>query len=203
MGRLTKEIKEAIIRNGIAAAGIPAKKQAIIERRKAFAESLRIDALGGIEEANRAEKIQEEIKKLTNSAPKNIIESYGGTLRMDYEIVANIGGLRYRAYFSGLTRYEREKNIYRITPSHHTVMADSFLASEFSHIENESNCIDAEELNISACIKATVNTVKTIKRLLEIWPEAKELLPDSTETKAAQLPAIRREDLNAMIGLPK
>lgn len=48
-----------------------------------------------------------------------------------------------------------------------------------------------------------VNSVSTVKRLLEIWPEAKDLIPQS-ESKAVQanLPAIPLEQLNALIGVP-
>ena len=43
--------------------------------------------------------------------------------------------------------------------------------------------------------------MRTVKRLLEEWPEAKELLP--ADAPSAPLPpAIRRETLNEMIGLP-
>ncbi|HCB7909484.1 TPA: hypothetical protein M2D74_002482, partial [Escherichia coli] len=43
--------------------------------------------------------------------------------------------------------------------------------------------------------------VRTVKQLLDVWPEAKELLP--TDAPPVPLaPAVHRETLNEMIGLP-
>ncbi|WP_242452188.1 Nmad5 family putative nucleotide modification protein, partial [Providencia rettgeri] len=42
----------------------------------------------------------------------------------------------------------------------------------------------------------------TVKRLLTIWPEAKELLPKDVEKASVQLPALKVEKLNEIIGLP-
>ena len=42
----------------------------------------------------------------------------------------------------------------------------------------------------------------TVKRLIEVWPESKELLPKEADKASTALPALRVEDLNKMIGLP-
>ncbi|MFT7963069.1 Nmad5 family putative nucleotide modification protein, partial [Salmonella enterica] len=44
--------------------------------------------------------------------------------------------------------------------------------------------------------------VTTVKRLIEVWPESKELLPKEADKASTALPALRVEDLNKMIGLP-
>ncbi|ELV4980379.1 hypothetical protein SHB81_000001, partial [Escherichia coli] len=49
---------------------------------------------------------------------------------------------------------------------------------------------------------AALNSVTTVKRLIEVWPESKELLPKEADKASTALPALRVEDLNKMIGLP-
>lgn len=49
-------------------------------------------------------------------------------------------------------------------------------------------------------LKTVLNSVKTTKQLIAVWPEVVELLPPEEAPK--QLPAIRTESLNKAIGLP-
>jgi hypothetical protein len=58
------------------------------------------------------------------------------------------------------------------------------------------------EKEIEATVWAALNSVTTLKRLIEVWPESKELIPKDSDNAKAALPALRVEDLNRMIGLP-
>ncbi|MCZ5321574.1 Nmad5 family putative nucleotide modification protein [Escherichia coli] len=40
-----------------------------------------------------------------------------------------------------------------------------------------------------------MNSVTTVKRLIEVWPESKELLPKEADKASTALPALRVEDL--------
>ncbi|EGG5425906.1 hypothetical protein HJ623_005054, partial [Salmonella enterica] len=59
----------------------------------------------------------------------------------------------------------------------------------------------SDETDIRQNVTAALNKARTVKRLLEQWPEAKELLP-AEDAVVPLPPAIRREALNEMIGLP-
>ena len=62
--------------------------------------------------------------------------------------------------------------------------------------------LDEERATLSAQVRGALSKFTTVKRLLDAWPEAKELLPDRLPEAKPALPAIRTEDLNALIGLP-
>lgn len=63
--------------------------------------------------------------------------------------------------------------------------------------------IKDKEASIVASVEAVVNSVTTERKLLKVWPEAKELLPKASEiAQKANLPALRIEELNSIVGLP-
>lgn len=51
-------------------------------------------------------------------------------------------------------------------------------------------------------IEPVLGSVTTVAKLLEIWPEARELLPEGWETSKGGVPAIVVEELNKAVGLP-
>lgn len=51
-------------------------------------------------------------------------------------------------------------------------------------------------------IEPVVGSVTTVARLLDVWPEVKELLPDGWENSNGGVPAIVVADLNKAVGLP-
>ncbi|MFN0682916.1 Nmad5 family putative nucleotide modification protein, partial [Escherichia coli] len=63
-----------------------------------------------------------------------------------------------------------------------------------------SNSSDSDQ-TVQA-VRLPLNSVTTVKRLIEVWPESKELLPKEADKASTALPALRVEDLNKMIGLP-
>lgn len=57
-----------------------------------------------------------------------------------------------------------------------------------------------EKTRLSVC--AILDSVTTVKKLIDIWPEAKEfILPYMSESKCT-LPAIQFKEVNKMLGLP-
>ncbi|EFA3954189.1 hypothetical protein E2P51_25425 [Escherichia coli] len=80
-------------------------------------------------------------------------------------------------------------------------MANDPLVTECYGFDTLYEQIQSDESDIRQNVSAALSKVRTVKRLLEEWPEAKELLP--ADAPSAPLPpAIRRETLNEMIGLP-
>jgi hypothetical protein len=69
-----------------------------------------------------------------------------------------------------------------------------------AYIDNET-AMRKEQREISAAVNATLNSVTTVKRLLEVWPEAAKYLPKNPDKP--QLPALRIDDLNARIAAAK
>lgn len=108
------------------------------------------------------------------------------------------------AFFNGnRSEYERRApdHIAKVTPRELTLTAEDPLVDEFYTFDEREQKIDELQTNVKANVNAALQKVRTVKRLLEEWPEAAELLPPDTP-KAPPVPAVRREALNEMLGLP-
>lgn len=152
-------------------------------------------ALGGVEAVA-------EIERLIGQLPDGV-RIANGFVKRDYELYnLNVAGLRVRAQFNGSeARHDGPECVYKITPNSYTLLADDPLTAEFHAIHEEQQLLDKQRSALTANVRAAVQSVTTIKKLLEVWPEAAELIPEAV-APAKQLPALQREDLNAMIGLP-
>jgi hypothetical protein len=56
---------------------------------------------------------------------------------------------------------------------------------------------------LRARAEAVINSVTTVKRLLEVWPELHEFLPEENAGPSGDVPAIMIADLNEQFGLAK
>ncbi|GAB2507368.1 Nmad5 family putative nucleotide modification protein [Microbulbifer agarilyticus] len=200
--RLNSHIRESIVDNAITASGIPERKEALRVRRAKWAEACRIDALGGELEAKRVERTHGKIKKLLAELPDSVVCD-SSPVRRDYDIYLNIAGCQFYATFSGVDGRETyEERVIKISPHRHTLTADHPLAKEFQEIEKAENQLRDEEKTIRHNVKAAVSSVRSVKKLTDMWPEVKELLPSEMKPAIQKLPAVLAKDLNAMIGLP-
>lgn len=200
--KLTNQIRDAIIAKAISKAGINDRQEALRLRRAAWAENVRVAALGGVEVVEEMTRTLSKIESLIAKLPKGS-RAGGSLVRHDYEICnLNVAGLRVRAQFNGAegTCSEHDR-VVKIAPSSYTLLADDPLTAEFHAICEEQQVLDKQRSDLTANVSAAVRSVTTIKKLLEVWPEAAELIPEAV-APAKQLPALQREDLNAMIGLP-
>lgn len=197
MTRLTIALKEKIIEAAFEKSGVTKRLADIDVKRKAWAEDVRIKALGGKKKADEYEALHQQVKSMLEALPKSMQSDghYNGiVVRRDDDILLNVAGMRFRANFGE----------YRVTPKEYTLLADDKLAIRFSELEAEEHAACDQKQTVRTTVCAALEKVSTIKALLKIWPEVVELLPAGydTDPAKAQLPAIRTEDLNAMIGLP-
>lgn len=199
MTRLNNRIKEQIVDNAIIKAGIIEKKASLRERRATWLEAVRIKAIGGEEVEAKIKAAEKKIKSALKGLPEDIVN--GGVFRTDYDIYLNVAGCSFRAYFNGGSNY-RGDQVHRITPTRYTIQQGDPLVDEFHAIESVKNELNDQETNVRANVMGALSKVGSIKKLLEMWPEAKELLPEDLSPVKKQLPAVKTEDLNAMIGLP-
>lgn len=200
MTRLNNCIKEQIVGNAIVKAGIIKKKDALRERRAAWVESVRIQAIGGEEVEAKIKAAEKKIKSALKDIPESLIS--GSVFRTDYDIYLNVAGCTTYGYFHGGNNRRNGEAVHKVTPSSYTIKQGDPLADEFHSIEKADSEVKDEERNVRANVMGALSKVGSVKRLLEMWPEAKELLPEDLSPVKAQLPAVKTEDLNAMIGLP-
>ncbi|HIB1552580.1 TPA: Nmad5 family putative nucleotide modification protein [Salmonella enterica subsp. enterica serovar Muenchen] len=200
---LNKAVKEIIVDNALAKSGIPQRKKALRAARADWAERVRLKAIGGPEAEAEVLKTEKKIAALIAKVPKEL-RTDNMMIRTRADIYLNLAGSRVSAYFNGNYRgYESgsPEHICKVTPYEYTLLADDPLVTEFYGFDALYREIKSDEADIRQNVTAALDKARTVKRLLEQWPEAKELLP--AENAIVPLPpAIRREALNEMIGLP-
>ena len=196
MTRLNSYLRDEILKNAIAKSPVPAEEAALESEYYALAEAFRVETLGGSKKVAEIEHLVQEIEKLRAQLPDNV-KTDDPVARTDYEMYRmNLGGLRVRLNF-GPSREER-----RICPSEAMFAADHPLALQFGQLENRKADLKSKRDTLRHQVQAVLASVTTVKKLLEIWPEAKELLPQNVEEAKPQLPALPIADVNALIGLP-
>ncbi|MBK5145868.1 hypothetical protein I2494_19555 [Budviciaceae bacterium BWR-B9] len=199
---LTRALKNAIIDNAVIKAGIPRRKAKLRAARADWAERVRVEALGGVQVEpdimQQIAVINAKIKLL----PRGLLSGYAFVNKREC-IYLNLAGQTLNAYFNGNYKgYENPHEcVLKITLQEYTLTADNPLVDEFYAFDPEYKAIHDHEKTIRMNVEATLCQVRTVKRLIEEWPEAVELLPKE-EAKAMDLPAIRRETLNELVGLP-
>ncbi|ECT1020787.1 hypothetical protein DPO11_11830 [Salmonella enterica] len=200
---LNKAIKEKIVDNALAKAGIPQRKKALRTARADWAERVRLAAIGGPEAEAEIIKTEKKIAALVAKLPEALRKN-NTFARYESAIYLNLAGSRFIAYFNGNYRsYEpgEPDHILKIAPYEYTLLADDPLTTEFHGFDALYREIKSDETDIRQNVTAALDKARTVKRLLEQWPEAKELLP-AEDAAVPLLPAIRRETLNELIGLP-
>lgn len=200
--KLTNAIRDVIVHNAVAKSGLNDVRDAIVKQRAEWAEKVRLEAVGGVEVEKSLRAVNEQYEALRESVPKSIQGDFRKPAKTRNEIYLNVAGISFCAYFHGCIDYSRGDQIYRISPSSYTLLADNPLVAEFHEIHNKQAEYDDKLSTLLNSVRAAVQKVTTVKKLLEVWPEAKELIPEEVEKQVAQLPSIRTEDLNKMIGLP-
>lgn len=196
MTRLNSYLRDEILKNAIAKSPVPAEETALDSEYYALAEAFRVESLGGPKKVAEIEHLVQEIEKLRAQLPESLREN-DPVARTDYEMYRmNLGGLRVRLNF-GPSLEER-----RICPSEVVFAADHPLVLQFGQLENRKADLKSKRGTLKQQVQAVLASVTTVKKLLEVWPEAKELLPQNVEEAKPQLPALPIADVNALIGLP-
>lgn len=195
--KLTNAIKQQIVTAAIAKAGIPAEEEELRLRREAWAEAVRVDALGS-ELAGKIEAVAKQVREAVAVIPE-ALRSGGVGIVHRKEMYVNVAGVTAYAYFNG---HVSGKGVPVSKPAihSHTLLADNPLVEEFYEIDNARIDLIKKTTSIEKSVTAVLANIHSDTKLLKVWPEAAELLPK--EIQKVQLPAVQTADLNALIGLP-
>lgn len=81
---------------------------------------------------------------------------------------------------------------------------DHALVEEFQKLDNEWNELKGEMERAKKVAMAAMNSVSTVKKLIDVWPEVEEFAKHYLEDgeRKAILPAIPRDQLNTLLNLP-
>lgn len=200
--KLTNAIREVIVNNAVAKSGLNDVRDAIVKQRAEWANKVRLETIGGVEEEQKLADINNQYESLCESVPKSLRLTGRPPVVTDTDIYVNVAGVSFYAYFSGQLNTYTGESVRKISPAKATLLADNPLVAEFHEIHNKQAEYDDKLSTLTNSVRAAVQKVTTVKKLLEVWPEAKELIPEEVEKQVKQLPSIRTEDLNKMIGLP-
>jgi hypothetical protein len=202
MTKLTKEVKEQIIQNAVKKSGLIDEHNKIVQRRAEWANNVRLFAIGGVDEEKKLIAINEQYLTARESVPNSLKGDLRKPVKTRNETYVNVAGISFSAYFNGHVEYNNREQVYRISPSNVTLLADNQLVAEFHEIHNQQVEYDNKLSNLKNSVAGVIEKITTVKKLLDVWPEAKELLPDNIEKQVVNLPAVQTADLNKMIGLP-
>lgn len=206
MSRLNKAIREGIIKNSIDASGYSARNEALITRRAKLADEVRLLNIGGVDVEKQLDAQFKKVKKQLSTLDNSLfVYTDYVSPRCDYDIDCNFAGRSVRLYFNGQQTNTREVKYVRknyVNGSRVVITADNKLNDEFDAIELEQRTINDLYVQVKSEVTAMVNSVTTVKKLLEIWPEAKDLLPKEERVASTAVVADVGK-LNVMLNLPK
>ena len=219
MARLTAAIRDGIIANAIKTKDFAGRDKAIVQKRADFIERLRQVALDayGLTDA-RIAKIKSQIEAMQKEAAFDEkaffrVNFDGSNWAWD----VNLGGQRRRLYRDGTyhngsaqplfsdSQAEYDKNRYHPHYNENDfIVSDPQWREELDSIDLEAEQLREEYNTLKSTLAATISGFTTVEKLLEAWPDAKELIPATTPI--AKQPgtgiALSVADLNAMCGIP-
>ncbi len=201
MTRLTNSLKEVITQNALEKSGVIQQQKELDLEYNKLALEVRIEALGGKENAGVLDQLYNDLingidtlKKVTgtyiylnNGLDTGINPSFGGmSTYLNYGFNKNGDSIFLLALSRDKCRFS----------------ADHPLSIKFTELEGKKEKLNKKYCEVNVNVSAALKSCTTVKRLLTIWPEAKELLPKDVEKASVQLPALKVEKLNEIIGLP-
>ena len=204
--RLTNDARDKIVAAAMEKSGFPKRlKEARQNVEKIKMECL-IAAFGGLKAyrrlCDRFNTIQEKVQSLKDEGILVKDPRDYSTWNADK---INIAGMNVQYPFQtvlSLKEFEGLQFIRLRGDAKPTLTADNPLVQKFLDAEKVVEELDSSAKSIKENVKAVVYSVSTTKRLVEVWPEAAELIPTDIEVVRAGLPAIDFANLNASIGIP-
>lgn len=219
MARLTAAIRDGIIANAIKTKDFAGRDMAIVQKRADFAERLRLFILGeyGLTDARLA-----EIKAQVESLQKEVQHEGAGYVRVFFEscdslMDVNLSGQTRGIYRDGTTRDRRFEALFsssevkydqsKMSPHRYEsdfIVRDPKWREELDAIDLEAAQLRGEYNTLKSTLAATISGFTTVEKMLEAWPDAKELIPETLPIakKPGTNIALSVADLNAMCGIP-
>ena len=204
--RLTNDARDKIIAAAMEKSGFPKRlEEARVNIEKIKMECL-IAAFGGLKPyrrlVDRFNTIEEKIKALKDEGILVRSSRDYSTWNADKMNLAGMTVSYPKHSVLSMPEFEGLRFIRKSNNDKPTLLADNPLVQKFLDAEKVVEELDSSAKGIKANVKAVVYSVNSTKRLVEVWPEAAELIPSEIEVVRAAVPAINFENLNASIGIP-
>lgn len=101
--------------------------------------------------------------------------------------------------WNGLRRVAEARSSYHPAKAYDAVHV---FTKRFFSLERESSRLKEERAKAESAARAALNSCSTVKKLLEIWPEAKPFVSDFAAPPEVRALTLSIKDLNAQLGLP-
>lgn len=204
--RLTNDARDKIIAAAMEKSGFPKRLQEARANVEKIKMECLIAAFGGLKQyrrlVDRFNTIEEKIKALKDEGILVRSSRDYSTWNADKMNLAGMTVSYPKHSVLSMPEFEGLRFIRKSDNDKPTLLADNPLVQKFLDAEKVVEELDSSAKSIKANVKAVVYSVNTTKRLVEVWPEAAELIPSEIEVVRAALPAIDFNSLNASIGIP-
>lgn len=204
--RLTNNARDKIVAAAMKKSGFPKR----LEEARANVEKIKMECLiaafGGLKPyrrlVDRFNTIEEKIKALKDEGILVKSSREYSTWCADKINLAGMNVSYPRHSVLSHPEFEGLNFIHLGDSAKPTLTANNPLVQKFLDAEKVVEELNSSAKSIEANVKAVVYSVNSTKRLVEVWPEAAELIPSDIEVVRAALPAIDFNNLNASIGIP-
>lgn len=204
--RLTNEARDKIIAAALDKSGFPVRLNEARDNVEKIKMECLISAFGGLKPyrrlVDRFKTIEEKVKALESEGILVKQPSEYSTWNADKLNIAGMNVSYPKHSVLSLTEFKGLGFIRLNNGAKPTITADNPLVQKFLDAEKVVEDLESSLKGIKANVKAVVYSVNSTKRLVEVWPEAAELIPSDIEVVRAALPAINFTSLNASLGIP-
>lgn len=168
--------------------------------RDAIVQRVLDHAFGDRERALKETEHRLAAKAYDRLHPKKIREAMAALPRdylpMDDSIIVSVSGCRHRLRLPE----------HRPAPSGYdarrlSLMSDDKLSIEITKFASDHEALENERREAEKNARAVLDSVTTLARLVQVWPEV-EVFAADLETKPVVALAVRMDDLNAALRLP-
>lgn len=209
--KLNNSMRDEIVSNAVKAFGFNEKADLIAKRSFELSEKVRLDSLGGAEVEQNMLAVEKEVELLMKKRgiPEGLVVKCA--FGRDSYINAKFPGRTVEFRFSGGMYLQRSDNVppyskdggrEKLCGATKDYPANHEFVLEREKIINDWLDLLKQKDKIYAQTRAVVESFTTVEKLLEHWPEAKDLLPIERVNKPAPL-STNVVSLNNLIGLPK
>lgn len=195
MTRLTNAIRDKIIKNATTKALTEANAK-LEQLRNDFTTGLLAFAVG--DKLEQLQGIQSQIETLIDSVPEQFkYNSASEYVNKDRLLRLNIAGLAvdWTLDESHVFPYTSYRDRFAIPHGHE-------LVNTWNEYEKQREFVQSRTDTVQVNVKAMVYSATTVKKLIELWPECVELLPATIDKPVVNLPSVKVEELNSLIGIP-
>lgn len=216
--RLNAALRDAIVQNALINSGVVAEEKSIIDGRAALhalITNMELERHGLTQRSLR--DAYDKALKMSNAFMRIGVDADSACPGCYKCVSVNMGGRRVYLYANGAAQGGVKTHITEKThpelrdvdeggnffPRKEVIVTAPAVIAEFDSLVSRAEKVKGKREEVTAAVRGIVKKVTTVGKLLELWPEAKYLLPaDFVEEKGTGV-ALAVDTLNALCGLPK